>query len=121
MPCIKSVMLWLNDDLVFLQQYRNARDLQSDYFLDEQIEIADGVEGETENAVVSAAKLRCDARRWAASKLNPKKYGDRPGDIHVTTAVNNFHVDSSRLNQLQERRSKQLERNQVRALPEKTV
>ena len=59
----------------FQDQYTRARDKQADYFAEEIIEIADSAEAES--AAVAKAKLQIDARKWAASKIAPKKYGDK--------------------------------------------
>lgn len=48
---------------------------------DELIEISDanftGPDGRADNALVQAARLRSDNRKWLLSKLLPKKYGDK--------------------------------------------
>lgn len=72
------------------EYYERARDLQADFLADQIIEIADdssndtitiskdGKEIEIENKEwVNRSKLRVDARKWIASKLKPKKYGDK--------------------------------------------
>lgn len=131
MPSYPSVARWLEADETFRERYTRAREEQANYLADEILEIADNAENDStvdkdgnpivDHENIQRSRLRVDARKWVAAKLLPRKYGDRPAEVHVNTSVNNFHVDSSRLNQLQERRSKQLERVQVRALPEKTV
>lgn len=60
-------------DAEFADQYARAREAQADHFFDEVIEIADGASAED----VAAARLRVDARKWAAGKLRPKAYGDK--------------------------------------------
>jgi hypothetical protein len=54
----------------FLEQYARARELQTDIFIDEIIDIADSTEND-----VQRDRLRIDSRKWIASKLKPKKYG----------------------------------------------
>lgn len=75
MPARGTVYRWLIENADFQDQYARARDKQADYFAEEIIEIADSVEAES--AAVSKAKLQIDARKWAASKIAPKKYGDK--------------------------------------------
>lgn len=75
MPARGTVYQWLNENLEFQDQYTRARDKQADYFAEEIIEIADSAEAES--AAVAKAKLQIDARKWAASKIAPKKYGDK--------------------------------------------
>lgn len=75
MPPMKTIYRWLEANEEFRHQYARARDKQADYFAEEIIEIADSAEAES--AAVSKAKLQVDARKWAASKIAPKKYGDK--------------------------------------------
>jgi hypothetical protein len=82
MPQMSTVMLWLREDREFSQQYARAREAQADYFADEIVEIADAAMRKDARGV-QAARLAVDARKWAASKLLPKKYGDRI-DAHVS-------------------------------------
>jgi hypothetical protein len=75
MPHIDNVRRWLLADDKFKEMYNRARDEQADFYADEIIEISDGhYETPTE---VQQARLKVDARKWIASKLKPKKYGDR--------------------------------------------
>ena len=75
MPTTSTVCKWLIENKEFSEQYARARDKQADYFAEEIIEIADSAEAES--AAVAKAKLQIDARKWAASKIAPKKYGDK--------------------------------------------
>lgn len=75
MPTMSTVCKWLIENKEFSEQYARAREKQADYFAEEIIEIADSAEAES--AAVSKAKLQIDARKWAASKIAPKKYGDK--------------------------------------------
>lgn len=75
MPTTSTVCKWLIENKDFSEQYARAREKQADYFAEEIIEIADSAEAES--AAVSKAKLQIDARKWAASKIAPKKYGDK--------------------------------------------
>mgnify|MGYP000420369159 CR=1 FL=1 len=64
-----------------------AREAQADHYAEEILQIADDGTGDswtdddgnvrTNTDVVARSKLRVDARKWKASKLAPKKYGDR--------------------------------------------
>lgn len=90
LPCQATVYNWKRNHPEFLEKYLRAREDQADYMVDETIEIADDgtndfmtiVKGdksyEMENKeVTSRSKLRVYARQWAASKLKPKKYGNK--------------------------------------------
>lgn len=70
-PSIDTIRVWLQEDNAFSAQYARAREEQADYYADEIIEISDT---EKDPAV---ARNRMDARKWKASKLKPKVYGDR--------------------------------------------
>ncbi len=52
-------------------QYARAREEQADFYADEIVTIAD-----TEPDAATA-RVRVDARKWVASKLKPKRYGDK--------------------------------------------
>ena len=51
--------------------------MQVEDYIDDIIEISDSVRGASDNAAVQAAKLAADNRKWIASKLLPKQYGER--------------------------------------------
>jgi hypothetical protein len=72
-----TVRSWGTSVPAFGAKLAQARLDGCDVIADQIIQIADEVEGCTDNAQVSAAKLRVDARRWILSKLRPEQYGDR--------------------------------------------
>ena len=68
-----------------MEKYARAREAQAEYYADQIIDIADqserdlvitedGIE-QKNNEVLERTKIRIDARKWIASKLQPKKYG----------------------------------------------
>lgn len=75
MPGITTVKEWLANSRELAAQYARARDEQADFYADEVTEIADNVRPERD--AVEKAKLQIDTRQWVASKLKPKKYGDK--------------------------------------------
>ena len=77
MPHVATVLRWLPAHPEFRDQYARAREAQAECFVDQIINIADSVANERESSIVHAARLRIDARRWAASKMAPRKYGDK--------------------------------------------
>ena len=87
MPAIRTVMYWLQRHEDFMQQYARAREVQAELLAEEIIEIADDSSGDvtiddegreqTNHERVARSRLRVDARKWYASKLAPKRYGDR--------------------------------------------
>lgn len=92
MPNKATVFRWLANNKAFSDQYARARESQADLMADEILEIADETErdtiltdsGEKPNAEwISRSRLRVDARKWLASKMAPKKYGDKVTAEHV--------------------------------------
>ena len=90
MPGVTTVLKWLRERPEFAAQYARAKDEQADYMIQETLEIADDAsndfmtitKGDTTYEVenkewTSRSKLRVETRKWLASKLKPKKYGDR--------------------------------------------
>lgn len=71
MPAKSTVFLWLIKHSVFSDQYAQAREAQAASYADDIVDIAD-----TEKDP-QKARVRIDARKWHASKLAPKKYGDK--------------------------------------------
>ena len=81
-------MAWLDGSKpAFSEQYARAREAQADKLAEEALQIADDgrsdtyVDGDgnvkTDTEVIQRSKLRVDTRKWLASKMAPKKYGDK--------------------------------------------
>lgn len=92
MPAQSTVYMWLLRDERFAEQYARAREEQAETMADEIVAISDEqpdmdpiidkntgevVEMRMHSAYVQWQKNRVDARKWVASKLKPKKYGDK--------------------------------------------
>lgn len=79
MPAETTVRRWLagseewNEE--FRRQYARARDAQADHYAEAIVDISD--EAVSDAVEVARNRLRMDARKWYASKLAPKKYGDK--------------------------------------------
>lgn len=71
LPTTTTIKRWLKDNEAFRSQYAQAREDQAEYYADVIVEISDS---EKDAAV---ARVRIDARKWVASKLLPKVYGDK--------------------------------------------
>jgi hypothetical protein len=71
MPAVSTIFKWMADFPAFSEQYARAKDEQAELLADEIISIADS-EGDPQKA-----RVKIDARKWVASKLKPKKYGDK--------------------------------------------
>ena len=76
-----TVFRWLADPerVSFREQYAMAREVQAETMADEIVSIDDGNGMGIEEKVALSARdrLRVDSRKWVASKLLPKKYGDK--------------------------------------------
>jgi CRISPR/Cas system-associated endonuclease Cas3-HD len=87
---VGTVLAWLHREPTFQEKYARAKEMQADLLAEEILDIADDgsndfmtiVKGDQEYEVenkefVNRSRLRVDSRKWIASKLKPKKYGDR--------------------------------------------
>jgi ribosomal protein S7 len=71
MPVSSAIYRWLDTNQIFKEQYTQARIKQADYY-------AEMIVDEAFNSHDAAiGRLRMDALKWAASKIAPKKYGDK--------------------------------------------
>ena len=92
MPSLEFVRVWLREDSDFAVQYAHAREDQAEALFEEILEIADRVpttevvkgsgKGKrtvlvVDNVALQHQRLMIDTRKWAASKLRPKVYGER--------------------------------------------
>ena len=73
LPHESTVRKWRLDFPDFSAKYARAKLAQADILAEECLEIADN--SVNENYTVD--RLRIDTRKWLASKLLPKQYGDR--------------------------------------------
>lgn len=77
MPDRITFLRWVKDKPEVCNQYVRAREDQADFYADEIIEIADKCKD------YNKARLQVDARKWKASKMAPKKYGDKITNVHT--------------------------------------
>lgn len=81
-PSMQTVFRWLREKDSFREQYTRAKEEAADAMIEEMSEIADEMpaytpEGKIDPSDVNNRRLRIDTRKWLASKLKPKKYGER--------------------------------------------
>lgn len=101
MPDKATVYRWIIAHEEFRDLYARAREDQADTLADEIIDIADQSNHDTivdehgnerpDGEWIARSRLRVDARKWVASKLKPKKYGDsmtHKGDASEPISVN---------------------------------
>jgi hypothetical protein len=83
MPSITTVLSWATGHTVeaneadFPKQYAIARATRSELYADEIVDLADDKDVDPQRS-----RLQVDARKWVASKLLPKTYGDKVSHEH---------------------------------------
>jgi hypothetical protein len=110
MPCQQTVYSWIFSRPSFLEKYTRAREEQAETMADEIVAIADEtpqtapvfdkdgnlIDVRMDSAYIQWQKNRVDARKWTASKLRPKKYGDKithaGDDVNPVVIENNMNV-----------------------------
>lgn len=98
MPDESTVRAWvLQDRSGFSTQYMRAREAQAHCLVEEIIAIADDSSQDvvertredgttyevTDHDHINRSRLRVDARKWYASKILPKSYGDKVTQEHT--------------------------------------
>jgi hypothetical protein len=90
LPRYETALGWLTDYPDFAEAYKQAQRARGDVLFEEALTISDDgrndwmarngadnlgwmLNGEN----IARSKLRVDTRKWAASKLNPSRYGDK--------------------------------------------
>ena len=71
MPSRPAVQRWMDERAELRAEYVRARELQADAYVDQMLRIADTASD------AGLARVQVEARKWAASKLHWKKYGDK--------------------------------------------
>ena len=88
MPSSRTFFKWIKKDETKekVKQYAGATSLRADHIFQECFDIADAYENDIKedkdgneivnHNVIQRDRLRVDTRKWAAGKMNPKKYGE---------------------------------------------
>ena len=106
MPDKSTVFRWIRSIPEFRDQYARAKEEAADALTDEMLDIADdgsndwmkrhGKEDEeywvANGEHIQRSRVRIDTRKWIASKLKPKKYGDKL-DIDATVEVTRLIIN----------------------------
>jgi hypothetical protein len=74
-PSERTIYRWLEENIEFRQMYMRARERCADRRAEELVVIAD-TEPDPQRA-----RVMIEARKWHASKLAPKKYGDKVTNV----------------------------------------
>jgi hypothetical protein len=82
MPVLQTVQLKMERDEQYRAKYDKAVQDRADRLADEIMDLADEtmpehLQGPGASAWVQQKRLQVDARKWIASKLKPRTYGDR--------------------------------------------
>lgn len=93
MPSMSMVLRYVDRHSHFRDQYTRAMAVRAEKMAEEILDIADNGANDTyldddgnkrtDHDVIARSRLRVDSRKWLASKLLPKKYGEK-----VTQDVN---------------------------------
>jgi len=104
-PAESTVRDWALDDVQgFAAKYTRAREAQADFYAQQIVDIADEQgevlreDGSKFDPDVNRDRLRIDARKWFASKVAPKKYGDKT-DVTISGNMSLSQMSDEELTQ----------------------
>jgi hypothetical protein len=112
MPNRATVFRWIAKHEEFRDQYAQSREAQAEVLADEIMDISDdgsndwmerkNADGENigwsvNGEAIQRSKLRVDSRKWVASKLLPKKYGEKLDIKHDGKIDSNADTDPRQL------------------------
>jgi len=95
MPSVTTVFSWMRLYPEFLKQYARSKEESADFLAEDLMDISDdgtndwmasndpdnpGYRANGEH--IARSRLRVDTRKWIASKLKPKKYGEKLDIAH---------------------------------------
>lgn len=100
MPDASTIFQWIQRYEEFAKQYALACEERSEALVEEMLDIADDGSNDWMNdndpddpgyrvngEAIQRSRLRVDTRKWYASKVKPKKYGERQQIDHTITSV----------------------------------
>lgn len=118
LPSYTTVTRWLQEDEDFRKKYGIARQEQAEMLASQLLEIADDGSNDTykndagtfvNHDVINRSRLRIDTRKWIASKLLPKVYGEKAAEVNNNVSVHNYAVPPEKVKAIRERHAKALE------------
>lgn len=87
LPDPTTIYRWTEANEAFRLEYMRARMFQAHVYADQTLEIADTAED------ANLARLQIDARKWYASKVLPKIYGDKANvEVNHTVKIAEEHA-----------------------------
>ncbi len=113
LPSTTCIMNWMNKEehKLFVEQYARARLAQADFLADQMIQLSKNeirsktlvkgsaesgsFENETDYDNHQRTRLMIDAYKWKASKLAPKKYGEK---LDVTSQGEKVNITPPQIN-----------------------
>lgn len=94
-PHVDTIFEWRANNAEFSEMYANAKRTQIECYINDIIEISDNTTKDrivnekgnevTDTTSILRARLMVDTRKWLASKLVPKLYGDNSRTEAVVT------------------------------------
>jgi hypothetical protein len=102
MPSRPKFYEWIESSQENVNKYARATELRAELIFEEIFEIADAQSRDVKidkegneiinHDVINRNRLQIDARKWALSKMNPKKYGEKittehQGEIKTNTTI----------------------------------
>jgi len=76
-------------------------------WIDEIVAMSDAVIGQPQE-IITATRNAVDARKWVASKLVPRVYGDQPMGLTINNTANVLVISEEKQRELQETRRRLL-------------
>lgn len=111
MPVTSTIFVWLNKHEEFKELYARSKEEQTEAFVEEMMDIADDgtndwmevhdkdgacIGYKLNGEHVQRSRVRIDTRKWIASKLKPKKYGESKNvEVNHTGTVMHLTADVS--------------------------
>lgn len=105
-PCQDTLFTWLKKYPEFSEQYAQAKICQIELLVDEILEISDDASQDqyvnelgalvSNPPAINRARLKVDSRKWLASKLVPKVYGNKidiEGDNSMSEELRQLSTD----------------------------
>lgn len=112
MPSMGTFLRWAHDDAEIGQMYMVALRLRAAGLAEEIIDLSDEADRAESSHEVQAYKLRVEARKWVASRLLPKQYGEKVEHEHSGEVKMDAQAVDARLQHLVDR---------IRGIPQSKV
>jgi hypothetical protein len=102
-PGSETFYKWIDDNEELAKRYARATEKRADAIFEDILEIADKQDQDVtvddegkeviNHNIVQRSRLQIDARKWALSKMNPKKYSDN-SKLDLTTNGESLNIVS---------------------------